>query len=151
MRRWRPSALALPDAVELDIGTVAAIIRVTGAIFVFGTLTHAVERILEIEQGRSLRGSANHGCSLELRGALVGEHLVVYAGDTKQRGLPVSSLKEQTVCSTGYLLPYHEKVLQYLGGRLTQPDQIQPKGRHGWAQSTHLASEHLAARHHLRQ
>ncbi|MDT7815987.1 MAG: hypothetical protein QOJ42_5903 [Acidobacteriaceae bacterium] len=103
-------------------------------------------------RGDRSEGRASGGSSLVLSGALSSqEHLVVHAGDTKQGGLPVRSLKEQTVCSTGNLLRHHEKVLQYLGGRLTQPDQIQPKGRHGCAQSTHLASGHLAAHQHLRQ
>ena len=63
----------------------------------------------------------------------------------------VRSSRERTVSSTGNLLRHHEKVLQHLGGRLTQPDQIQPKGRHGCAQSTHLASGHLTAHQHLGQ
>jgi hypothetical protein len=97
-------------------------------------------------------GRASGGNSLVLSGALSSqEHLVVHAGDTNQGGLSVRSLKEQTVCSTGNLLRHDEEVLQYLGGRLTQPDQIQPKGRHGCAQSTHLASGHLAEHQHLRQ
>ena len=103
-------------------------------------------------RGDRSEGRASGGSSLVLSGALSSqEHLVVHVGDTKQGGLPVRSLKEQTVCSTGNRLRHHEKVLQYLGGRLTQPDQIQPKGRHGCAQSTHLASGHLAAHQHLRQ
>jgi hypothetical protein len=61
--RWRPAGVALPDSLELDPETVAAIIRVTGGNFrLLGRLLTQAERILEINGFNSGKHDRDRRC-----------------------------------------------------------------------------------------